>query len=121
MGWGLSYRTSKRPNPGGQPPGKANRQNTLKVTWKNCGKLAGEDVIQVYVRALDASVGTPLRQLVAVKRVSLKAGEEKEFAIVLSNETFALYDANGKQFYENGSWELLVGDKKLKFSCNVNG
>ncbi|MBQ7178000.1 MAG: glycoside hydrolase family 3 C-terminal domain-containing protein [Victivallales bacterium] len=121
FGYGLSYTEFKCTKLCGPAAWKANRRNTLKVTWKNYGKRAGEDVIQVYVRALDASVGTPLRQLVAVKRVSLKAGEEKEFAIVLSNETFALYDANGKQFYENGSWELLVGDKKLKISCKVNG
>jgi beta-glucosidase len=98
---------------------KANRRNTLKVTWKNCGKRAGEDVIQVYVRALDASVGTPLRQLVAVKRVSLKPGEEKEYAIMLSNEAFALYNDDGNLFYEKGSWEILVGDKTLKISCEV--
>ena len=113
FGYGLSYTEFKCIKLRGPKKWKANRRNTIKVTWKNCGKRAGEDVIQVYVRALDASVGTPLRQLVAMKRVSLKPGAEKEFAIVLSDETFALYDANGNLFYEKGSWEILVGNKKL--------
>ena len=39
----------------------------------------------------------------------------------LNTDAYNLYDENGKHFYENGSWELLVGDKKLKISCKVNG
>ena len=119
FGYGLSYTTFKCTKLCGPTAWKANRRNTLKVTWKNSGKRSGEDVIQIYVRALDASVGTPLRQLVAVKRVSLKPGEEKEFVIVLSNEAFALYDDNGKLFYEKGSWEILVGDKTLHVVCDI--
>ena len=119
FGFGLSYTEFQCVNLRGPNNWKAGTQNTLTVTWKNCGDREGEDVIQVYVQAIGASVPTPLRQLAAVERVALQPGEEKEFAIVLPEESFALYDDNGRQFFEKGAWNIIVGDKTLKVSCDV--
>ena len=83
FGYGLSYTSFQCTRLRGPKEWRANHRNSLKVTWKNVGDRTGEDVIQVFVRALDASVGAPLRQLVAVKRVLLKPGEEKEFTLFL--------------------------------------
>ena len=114
FGFGLSYTTFKCTKLQGPKVWKANRSNPLKVTWKNCGKRAGEDVIQVYAKALDASVRTPLRQLVAVRRISLKPGEEKTFTLRLPPNAFALYSDMGELFFEKGHWSILVEDKTLR-------
>ena len=116
FGYGLSYTNFQCTRLCGPKVWRPNHRNTLKVTWKNCGDRSGEDVIQVYLQALDASVSVPLRQLVAVKRVLLKPGEEREYTLQLPAEAFGLYDENANLFFEKGRWNILVDTKRLCIS-----
>ena len=116
FGYGLSYTKFQCTRLRGPKIWRQNRRNTLRVTWKNCGDRSGEDVIQVYVQALDASVSAPIRQLVAVRRISLRPGEEREYVLHLPAEAFGLFDENANLFFEKGSWNILVDTKRLRIS-----
>jgi len=81
---------------------------TLKV--KNTGEVAGDEVVQVYVRDVEASVFRPEKELKGFTRVSLQPGEEKMVTIDLDRRAFAFYDVACKDWVvEAGDFEILVG------------
>ena len=97
------------------PQLKAGEPLTVEIDWTNTGKRAGEDVVQIYVHAVSPSTRAPLKQLAAVKRVSLQPSETKHLVMTLDAETFRLYGDDGKTFYETGKWRIMVND----LSCDV--
>ena len=110
FGFGLSYTTFAASNLHFSPQLKAGEPLTVEVDWTNTGLRAGEDVVQIYVHAVSPSTRAPLKQLAAVKRVSLQPSETKHLALTLDAETFQLYGDDGKTFYETGKWQIMVGN-----------
>ena len=115
FGYGLSYTTFAASNLHAAPQLKAGKPLTVEVDWTNTGSRAGEDVVQIYVHAVSPSTRAPLKQLAAVKRVSLQPSETKHLVMTLDAETFQLYGDDGKTFYETGKWRIMVND----LSCDV--
>lgn len=50
---------------------------TVSVNVKNTGRRAGEEIVQLYIRDLSASVIRPIKELKGFKKIKLEAGEEK--------------------------------------------
>ena len=71
-----------------------NKTEALTVTAdvKNTGKLAGEEVVEVYVRLQGTSVEEPVRKLKAFQRMSLAPGETKNVTFKLRPEVFSIWD-----------------------------
>jgi len=93
------------------------RGDNLVVKVRNTGKMAGDEVIQVYVRDLDDAEG-PLKALRAFKRVSINPRRAVRVKIPLTDEMFASFDkSTGELSKVTGNYELLVGgsseDSKL--------
>jgi beta-glucosidase len=65
---------------------------TVSADVKNSGKLAGEEIIELYVRLQGTSVEEPVRKLKAFERVSLAPGETKKVTFHLSPDAFSLWD-----------------------------
>ena len=80
---------------------------TVDVT--NAGDVAGEEVVQVYMHDVVASVIRPVKQLIAFTRVSLQPGETKTVTIQLKRDDFSLVDREEKRVVEPGEFELFVG------------
>ncbi len=80
---------------------------TVDVT--NAGDVAGEEVVQVYMHDLVASVIRPVKQLIAFTRVSLQPGETKTVAIQLKRDDFSLVNREEQRVVEPGEFELFVG------------
>lgn len=80
------------------------------VSVRNTGTRAGKEVIQLYVRDLEASVVRPEKELKAFAKVALEPGEEKEVCLLLEPRDFAFYnsEAGGWQS-ETGEFEILIG------------
>jgi len=78
----------------------------LKV--KNAGKLAGDEVVQVYVHPRNASVRTPICELRQFERVSIPAGKEKTVQFMLSAEAFSIVKDDGKRVVEPGIYDVYV-------------
>jgi beta-glucosidase len=80
------------------------------VDVTNTGKIAGEEVVQVYVRDLESSVPVPRLHLEGFERIALKPHEKKTVSFTLTSESLAAYDDNGVAFVEPGMFEVAVGN-----------
>jgi beta-glucosidase len=81
----------------------------LKLIITNGGPILGEDVVQVYLNDLIASVDVPNHNLVDFQRVSLAAGESKEITFTIPAEKMMLVDNEGKSRLEPGNFRLEIG------------
>jgi beta-glucosidase len=111
FGHGLSYTTFTYANPRVSPakvPG--NGQVTVRVDVRNTGKRAGDEVVQLYVRDVEASVKRPKKELRGFERISLKPGERKTVTFTLPAEKLSFYDVKSKSFVvEPGQFEVMIG------------
>ena len=84
---------------------------TVKVV--NKGNMAGAATVQAYVdyTALNLK-GAPVRQLKALKKVHLAAGEEKEVTISLDENAFGLFDENGEWKLNPGNYKVYIGNQQ---------
>lgn len=109
FGYGLSYTTFEYS--GFQMPEKLEKDTPLKVSVnvKNTGKVAGDEVVQIYMHDELASVGRPLKELVAFKRVTLNPGESKTVELEVPYRSFHMWDKDMNFAVEEGWFEVWVG------------
>ncbi|AMR29895.1 glycosyl hydrolase [Hymenobacter psoromatis] len=89
-------------------PGK--QSATVKLTVRNTGKMAGAEVVQLYVHDVKASVKRPDKELKGFEKVFLKPGESKTITMQLPTAAFQYYSEAKKQWVlEPGQFEVLVG------------
>ncbi|VGO16211.1 Xylan 1,4-beta-xylosidase [Pontiella desulfatans] len=105
FGYGLSYTrfTYENLRAGGFDP------VSVSVDVTNIGERDGDEVIQLYVKDVEASVPVALRQLKAFRRIHLEAGETQTVSFELTSSAFEVYDDEGKPFVEAGAFEISVG------------
>ena len=109
FGYGLSYTTFEYS--GLKIPESLEKDNALKVevTVTNTGDMEGDEVVQVYIHDVKASVARPMKELAAFKRVSLKPGESKVVEIEVPYRRFAMWDKDMKFGVEEGWFEVWLG------------
>ena len=111
FGYGLSYTSfsmRKLTLPKTLAVGAAGLAN---VRVANTGKLAGDEVVQLYVHPLDPKVDRPIRELKGFQRISLKRGEEKPVTIPIAADAFAYWDVTTHGWKTDpGEYEIEVGD-----------
>jgi beta-glucosidase len=108
---------------------KVEKGDTIRVSLnvKNAGALAGDEVVQLYVRPLVAPDSGILKELRGVERITLKPGETRRASFTLQpDRDFAHYSVARKTYaVEPGNYELQVGassrDIRLKSSVAVEG
>ena len=66
------------------------------MTVTNAGAVAGEEVVQLYLSDLEASVAVPLHSLVAFQRVTLAPGERREVTFTVTPEMMMRVDDEGR-------------------------
>ncbi len=79
------------------------------ATVKNTGCMAGETVVQVYVKAEDSAFAPPNPVLCAFRRVSLAAGEEKTVNLPLRPEAFTVVDERGERVSGGKRYSVYIG------------
>ena len=84
---------------------------TVKVTVRNTGARAGDEVVQLYVRDLVASVTRPRRALKGFERVSLKPGESRTVEFNLGPAELSLVGADLQRVVEPGTFDVMVGGR----------
>jgi beta-glucosidase len=83
----------------------------ISVVVKNTGKIAGQEVVQLYVKDLVSSVMRPEKELKHFSKILLKPGEKKTVSFQLSNRDFAFYSARHKQWIsETGDFTVMIGN-----------
>jgi beta-glucosidase len=82
---------------------------TASVDVTNAGERDGVETVQVYFNDCVSSVLTPVKQLIAFKRVPLEAGETKRVSFTLTREDFSLITPDERRIVEPGSFVLMAG------------
>ena len=111
FGFGLSYTTfelsglkldAERIAPRGQV--------RVEVTVKNTGARAGDEVVQIYVTDVAASVTRPVKQLRAFERVGLEPGEAKALSFTLGSADLGLFDPRMEWVVEPGEFKVTAAN-----------
>ena len=114
FGYGLSYSTFTYRNLSLPGQVKAGDSVNVSVEVENTGKLAGEEVVELYVKT-PGGAPAPLRSLEAFTRVSLAAGEKKIVRFTLPARQLSGVRADGRRSVGPGSYEVSVGGKQPGF------
>ena len=103
FGYGLSYTTFEYKN-------LRIDNATVMVDITNTGSMAGDEVVQVYIRDLVASTARPRKQLCAFQRVkAIPAGETVTVTLPLQRSAFELVNPAMQRVVEPGEFEIQVG------------
>lgn len=110
FGYGLSYadfaysdlKLSKR---------AIKRDQTVEVslTVTNTGKIAGEEVVQLYLRDKVASIVRPVKELKDFRKIMLQPGQSKTVTFTIDNQKLAFYHHNLEFKSEAGEFDIMIG------------
>jgi beta-glucosidase len=97
----------------------------LSLALENTGKREGCEVVQVYVRDINASLVRPVKELKAFKRVSLQPRQRAEVSFAIPVDMLNFTNRDNQRMVEAGEFEIMVGasssDIKLKGRVEVVG
>jgi len=110
FGYGLSYTefdySDLRLSAASLPAGES---LTVSVTVTNVGKVAGDEVVQLYLADLEASCVVPKHSLRGFKRITLAPGASTQVEFDLDARAQSLINEQGKRVLEPGRFRLTVG------------
>lgn len=110
FGYGLSYSKFEYGNPAIEKSEITINDNVnVSVTVKNTGKMAGQEVVQLYIRDPFASRVRPLKELKDFKKILFNAGESKTVKFSLPANKLGFYDEEGNWLLEAGEYHIFVG------------
>lgn len=84
-------------------------QFTASVRIRNTGSRPGQEVIQLYLHDVVASVARPVRQLSGFARVHLAAGQTQEVSFAVHADRTAYTNRELQRIVEPGDIEVLIG------------
>lgn len=126
FGYGLSYTSFKYGKPVVSKDAQGNL--TLTVEVKNTGKVAGKEVVQVYVSAPGKDMDKPARELKGfAKTRKLSPGESQTVSIAIPYESLASFNEKDSQWQvEAGTYTVMVAKnaadaKPLKATVSEEG
>lgn len=120
FGYGLSYTTFDYSNAAFVGAPDIRQGVEIRVTVKNTGAMDGTETVQAYVKAKREDA--PNAQLKGIRKVDLKAGEEKTLTMKLPPEAFWLFDENGVAEYIAEGYEISIGGSQPDArSCALTG
>ncbi|QSB26830.1 beta-glucosidase BglX [Flavobacterium sp. CLA17] len=105
---------------------KIKSNETIKVSFQlsNTGKVAGEEVVQLYLKDKFGSVVRPVLELRDFQKVKLNAGESKTIEFTIDKEKLSFYNDKLEWIAEPGDFEVMIGsssaDIKLKSDFELN-
>jgi beta-glucosidase len=103
---------------------KKDEEIEIQFAVQNIGKLSGDEVSQVYVHNVNASIEVPINQLKRFQRITFAPGERKTLTFKIPASEFSFYDTKANDFKtELGQWEIQVGssskDIRLKKTFTI--
>ena len=110
FGYGLSYTTFKYSDLRIEPE-KPVMGQSVKISFKvkNTGDRKGDEVVQLYLHDVTASLSQPLKSLKRFKRITLDPGGEEEVSFILQPADLALYTRDCRLKVEPGDFKVMVG------------
>jgi beta-glucosidase len=102
---------------------------TVSVDVKNTGKLAGKEVVQLYVAPKGGEIIRPAKELREFEKVELQPGETKTVTFKLNKRAFAYWNTKIHDWHvESGTYEVMIGrsvrdiveTKEIQLESTVN-
>lgn len=99
---------------------------TVSVRVENTSSVAGEEVVQLYVRAEQSRVKRPVKKLYGFRRIALQPGEAQTVTFTVPAIELAIWDVTREKYaVESGEYTLLVGstsdDIRTSAVVRING
>ncbi len=88
---------------------KGNEKLIASVTVTNTGKVAGEEVVELYLQDPVASISLPVKELKNFKKVMLKPGEKKDIEFEVTTDDLKFYNSDLKYDWEPGDFIIYIG------------
>lgn len=82
---------------------------TVEVEVRNVGGRAGDEVVQLYLRDVEASVPVPRWELIGFRRIRLAPGETRTLTFGITPRQLSLIDERGRRVIEPGAFQVFVG------------
>ena len=108
FGYGLSYASFEYGDLSVEPI-DAKQEVKVTVKVKNTGKVAGEEVVQLYIRDRVGSVTRPVQELKGFDKIMLEPGESKTVEFMLTEKELGFYNNQGDYVVEAGDFDVMVG------------
>lgn len=122
FGHGLSYTTFTYSDLQMAPQQEIGQPLEVSVTVCNTGQRAGDEVVQLYTRQLEAPVIVPIHQLAGFARIHLQPDEAQALHFTLKPEQFSFVTEAGQRFVTAGRFSISVGGGQPGYSeCVLSG
>jgi len=96
----------------------------ISVDVKNVGERTGDEVVQLYIRDVVASVTRPVKELKGFKRITLKPGEKRTVSFTIDSDHLSFLNREMKKVVEPGKFQIMIGssseDIRLKGVLEVS-
>lgn len=101
---------------------KIKSSETIKVSFQlsNVGKVAGEEVVQLYLKDKFGSVVRPVLELRDFQKVKLNAGESKTIEFTIDKEKLSFYNDKIEWIAEPGDFEVMIGASSADIKLRSN-
>jgi beta-glucosidase len=114
FGFGLSYTKFEIGTPRlAQDRIAVNGSTSVQVDVRNTGSVAGDEVVQLYIRDDVSTVTRPLLELKAFKRVTLKPGESQTVSFDIKPSDLWFYNVDMKRVVEPGTFTIFAGPNSV--------
>lgn len=119
FGYGLSYTTFEYSKPTASAKKiTSNEAVNFTVKVKNTGKVAGKEIVQLYIGDEKCSVLRPVKELKGFQKIALNPGEEKEVTFTLTSDALKFFDEQQhKWIAEPGKFKAYIGSS----SSDIHG
>lgn len=87
----------------------------VKVTVRNIGKCSGEEVVQLYLRDIFASVTRPVKELKDFRKIYLEPGQDSEVSFTVDRSMLEFYDINMHWKAEPGVFHVMIGTNSADY------
>ena len=87
-----------------------NGEASVSVNVTNSGDMAGDEIVQMYIRDKISSVTRPVKELKGFERVSLQPGETKTVEFPITREALQFYNRDMNRVVEPGEFDIMVGN-----------
>lgn len=116
FGYGLSYTQFKF----GNPSVRQNKEgHTVTIDITNIGKVAGKEVVQLYVKAPESNLAKPRKELKAFAKTKLlQAGEKQTLSLNIKSDDLASFDEDRHAWVlDSGRYQLEIGNSVTNIEC----
>jgi beta-glucosidase len=120
FGYGLSYSNFAYTNLRFKKQIRVGASLQVNVDVQNTGKWGGDEVPQLYITDVSASVPVPIRSLAGVTRINLKPGEKRTVTFSVDPRQMSIITNEGKRVIEPGEFSVSVGGKQPGFTGSAD-